>query len=106
MTLVRQRRAESRLLCLVVAACASTACAKDISAAVTGAIQQSVLASVPAGVSSAVWADVQRFYMARSHAAAWVDDQTRSAAALRVLRRASEHGLPPERYMSTDLGSL
>jgi hypothetical protein len=49
---------------------------------------------------------VQRFYMARSYAAAWTADEKQSAAALRVLRRASEHGLPPARYVSGDLPGL
>jgi murein L,D-transpeptidase YcbB/YkuD len=106
MTEARHRGARSGLLWLVVAACACAACAKDISADVTGALQQVSLASAPAGVSPAVWADVQRFYMTRSYAAAWTDDEKRSAAALRVLRRAPEHGLPPARYVSVDLPGL
>jgi murein L,D-transpeptidase YcbB/YkuD len=103
MTQVGHRGARSGLLWLVVAACACAACAKDISAEVSGAIQRAVVASASAGVSPAVWADVQRFYMTRSYAAAWTGDAKQSAAALRVLRRALEHGLPIEAYVSADL---
>src|SRR6476646_3516577 len=103
MTEARHWGARSGLLWLVVAACVSAACAKDISADVSGALQQVSLASAPAGVSPAVWADVQRFYMTRSYAAAWTGDEKQSAAALRVLRRAPEHGLPPARYVSVEL---
>ena len=106
MTEARHRGARSGLLWLVVAACACAACAKDMSAEVTGALQQVSLASAPAGVSPAVWADVQRFYMTRSYAAAWTADEKQAAAALRVLRRAPEHGLPPAAYVSANLSGL
>src|SRR6185436_11524981 len=79
MTEVRHRGARTGLLWLVVAAaCASASCAKDISADVTGVLQQLSVASAPSGVGPAVWADVQRFYVTRSYAAAWTDDEKQS----------------------------
>jgi murein L,D-transpeptidase YcbB/YkuD len=53
-----------------------------------------------------VWGDVQQFYQARAYAPAWTASDERAAAALRTLRRAAEHGLPAEAYLSADLPGL
>ncbi|HEV8395736.1 MAG TPA: L,D-transpeptidase family protein [Vicinamibacterales bacterium] len=81
------------------------ACAKDIGGPEVAAIQQAV-SGAPSVVNRDVWADVQRFYMTRSYAPAWIADEKQAAAALRVLRRAPEHGLPQADYVSADLPGL
>ena len=53
-----------------------------------------------------MWGDVQQFYQARAYAPAWTASDERAAAALRTLRRAAEHGLPAEAYLSADLPGL
>ena len=93
------------MLC-VVAACACVACGKDVTTDVTVAIQRAALGAAPPGTRPAVWADVHRFYMTGSYAPAWIGDEKQAAAALRVLRRAPEHGLPLEAYLSGDLPGL
>lgn len=105
MTSHRQPAVFRGLLCLV-AASSLVACAKDVTRDVTVAIQQAVLGAAPKGLRPSVWTDVQRFYMTRSYAPAWIGDEKQAAAALRVLRRAPEHGLPLSAYLSTDLPGL
>jgi murein L,D-transpeptidase YcbB/YkuD len=105
MTRIPGRRAIRVAAICLVAACGTLACAKDTTSEVTSAIQQAVTAAAPTGVSAPVWADVQHFYNARSHAPAWTAEPERAIAALRVVRRAPEHGLDAGDYGEADLSS-
>lgn len=89
-----------------VVTCGAAACSNDISSEVTSAIQETTAAAAPAGVSAPVWADVQHFYNARSHAPAWTAEPERAIAALRLVRRAPEHGLDAGDYGEADLSSV
>jgi murein L,D-transpeptidase YcbB/YkuD len=105
MTVARgQRRTWERFACIAIVLVAA-GCSKDVTGQVTSAIQQTVTAA-PAGVNRDVWDDVQRFYVARSYAPAWIADKEQAASALRVLRQSHEHGLPTEVYVSGDLPGL
>jgi murein L,D-transpeptidase YcbB/YkuD len=88
-----------------VVACGAAACSNDIASEVTSAIQEGTAAAAPAGVSAPVWADVQHFYNARSHAPAWTTEPERAIAALRLVRRAPEHGLDAGDYGEVDLSA-
>jgi murein L,D-transpeptidase YcbB/YkuD len=81
---------------LGVAGCGLT----DTTPQVALAIQQFAEAAPPGGVSEVVWQDVRHFYRGRMHEPAWAGDgdPTRTAGAVGVLRRASEHGLTPADY--------
>jgi murein L,D-transpeptidase YcbB/YkuD len=84
-----------------VAACST----RDVTSEVTSAIQAQTSVG-PSQVRPEVWGDVQQFYQARAYAPAWTASDERAAAALRTLRRAAEHGLPAEAYLSADLPGL
>jgi murein L,D-transpeptidase YcbB/YkuD len=88
-----------------VVACGAAACSNDTSSEVTSAIQEATAAAAPAGVSAPVWADVQHFYNARSHAPAWTAEPERAIAALRLVRRAPDHGLDAGDYGEADLSA-
>jgi murein L,D-transpeptidase YcbB/YkuD len=106
MTVTRVQKSAYRLLACLAAACALAGCtSKDVAGQVAAAIQQAVTAA-PAGANLAVSEDVQRFYAARSFAAAWTMDTEQAASAVRVLRQAAAHGLPANAYGGTDLSGL
>lgn len=89
------------MIACVVAACST----QDVTTDVTSAIREQMSVG-PSNVKPEIWGDVQQFYKARAYAPAWTTNQDRAAAALRVLRRAPEHGLPPDAYVSADLPRL
>src|SRR5690349_16632918 len=102
----RRQPASIRVLLCVVAASSLVACAKDVTTEVTVALQREVLGAAPPGVRPVGGEGAERFYMTRSYTPAWIADKRQAAAAVRVLRRAPEHGLPLSVDMSPDLPGL
>jgi murein L,D-transpeptidase YcbB/YkuD len=94
-------------ICVAVVACLAIGCGKDVTPAVTSAIQQ-IVDTAPDGGDAKVQADVRQFYAQRGHAPAWLDNKGTATAedALAVLRTAPNHGLVSTDYGERDLAPL
>ena len=81
-------------------------CGKDVTPAVTSAIQQVV--ETAGGESGKVRADVRQFYAQRGYSPAWLTKQGAATAedALAVVRTAPNHGLSSADYAESDVASL
>jgi murein L,D-transpeptidase YcbB/YkuD len=76
-------------------------CASPRPHEIAEALQPLLSDNAIAPVSSAVWADVGRFYAQTSRVPVWVNHRgatARGATAIDVLRSAPKHGLEPEDY--------
>ena len=91
---------------LILAALLISSCApNDPTAEISASIRRLADGTRPSSVDEQVWSQLNRFYTARAHAAAWVDDRdhTKVNGALRVLKSAADHGLDPADYGEPDL---
>lgn len=73
--------------------------------ACTSAREREVAAAIGPAIAGHQIRDVRAFYKLQSDQATWVDDKPTSAVkdALTALKRASEHGLDPEKYHAAAL---
>ena len=73
--------------------------------ACTSAREREVAAAIGPAIAGHQIPDVRAFYKLQSDQAIWVDDKPTSAVkdAFTALKRASEHGLDPERYHAAAL---
>jgi murein L,D-transpeptidase YcbB/YkuD len=75
--------------------------------AVASALEQALFSqSPPAAAPAEEWALLRRLYERRRHAALWVTDEARRAAAVGALCGAGAHGLAAASYLPRDLVAL
>jgi murein L,D-transpeptidase YcbB/YkuD len=86
--------------------CLVIGCSRDLTPAVTSAIQQQVASVEPA--SGTPLADIQRLYEQRANAPVWVthDSAVEPEDALEVIRMAPDHGLIEADYIEQGLVQL
>jgi murein L,D-transpeptidase YcbB/YkuD len=84
-----------------------SACGKDLTPAVTAALQQ-IVETAPGADSGTIRADVREFYAQRGFSPAWLKRKGAATAedALAVLRTAPDHGLQTADYAESDLAPL
>ena len=79
--------------------------ALSVTLACTSAREREVAAAIGPAIAGHRIPDVRAFYKLQSDQAIWVDDKVTAAVteALAALKRASQHGLDPERYHTAAL---
>ncbi len=93
---------------LLTASFLCNGCSTDETPKVATAIHQVLAGKRPAQISADAWRDTNDFYTRREHRPAWImeDQAMRADAAVRVLGRATEHGLDPAAYSEQDIAKL